>query len=412
MHALDRRRAAGAGLRPRSTTASSASTAPLQPGERRRSRSRRMLEQRGFRNARHADAHRRQRHLRRQLRVRPRLRHGRATRCCRTAPSAASTACRRAAPAEARGPSGRSAHTTCARHRLGERRHHRHHRRRPDAGRARLPRQRHEPDGPAHDRASAPTRRSYNFFSIQSARYAIEGREDLDKGVELAVYYDPQHPYNVDRMIDAMRTVARLLPGAASRRYQFRQARILEFPAYATFAAGLRQHHARTRRASASSPTPPEPEQDRLRHLRHRARARAPVVGAPDHRRRHAGRDHALRDPRPVLGAARDGEDSTARSSIRKFLKYELDRYLRSARRRAGRGAAARRASRTSGYIHYRRARWSMYLLQATRSARPRSTARCAACSRSYAFKARALPALARPRRRAARRGRAASTSS
>ena len=43
-----------------------------------------------------------------------------------------------------------------------------------------------------------------NFFSIQSARYAV--RKVMHRGVELAVYYDAQHPWNVDRMLKAMGT--------------------------------------------------------------------------------------------------------------------------------------------------------------------------------------------------------------
>src|SRR6185503_1734993 len=43
-----------------------------------------------------------------------------------------------------------------------------------------------------------------NFFSVQSARYAI--KREVYKGVELAVYYDPQHPWNVERMLKALKT--------------------------------------------------------------------------------------------------------------------------------------------------------------------------------------------------------------
>ena len=71
--------------------------------------------------------------------------------------------------------------------------------------------------------------------------------------------------------------------------YQFKQARIIEFPAYAAFAQsfantipfsegiGFVQHWTR-------------PDQDRRRHLRHRARDRPPVVGPPAGAGRPAGR--------------------------------------------------------------------------------------------------------------------------
>ena len=68
-----------------------------------------------------------------------------------------------------------------------------------------------------------------NFFSVQSARYQI--KREVYKGVELAIYYDPQHPWNVDRMIGSLKTGLDYYQANFSP-YQFRQARILEFPAY------------------------------------------------------------------------------------------------------------------------------------------------------------------------------------
>ena len=72
-----------------------------------------------------------------------------------------------------------------------------------------------------------------DFFSVQSARYAL--RTVLYKGVALSVYYDAQHPWNVDRMIHALE-VGLDYDQANFSRYQFRQVRILEFPDYAQFA--------------------------------------------------------------------------------------------------------------------------------------------------------------------------------
>ena len=66
--------------------------------------------------------------------------------------------------------------------------------------------------------------------------------------------------------------------------FQFRQVRILEFPAYAELRAVVRQHdsvlggHRLHRRL-------PRPGEDRHGHLRHGARGRAPVVGPPGHQR-------------------------------------------------------------------------------------------------------------------------------
>ena len=68
---------------------------------------------------------------------------------------------------------------------------------------------------------------------MQSAAYAV--KRDKWHDVELAVYYDPHHPYQIDRMLRAMKASMDVFNKAFSP-YQFRQARILEFPGYQSFA--------------------------------------------------------------------------------------------------------------------------------------------------------------------------------
>lgn len=75
-----------------------------------------------------------------------------------------------------------------------------------------------------------------NYFSIQSGRY--RERHVMHDGVDLAVYYDAQHGRNVDRMLAA---AARAIDTyrADFGPYQFRHARIVEFPAYVTAAVSF-----------------------------------------------------------------------------------------------------------------------------------------------------------------------------
>ncbi|WP_380785487.1 M1 family aminopeptidase [Sphingomonas sp. R86521] len=68
-----------------------------------------------------------------------------------------------------------------------------------------------------------------NFFSLQSARY--KARHILHKGVDLAVYYDARHSRNIDRMLTGSAHALDLYRSAFGP-YQFRHARIVEFPAY------------------------------------------------------------------------------------------------------------------------------------------------------------------------------------
>ena len=72
-----------------------------------------------------------------------------------------------------------------------------------------------------------------HFFSIQSARYAV--KRDVSGPVALEVYYHPAHDQNVDRILKAMRESLAVYEAAFSP-FQFRQMRVLEFPAYESFA--------------------------------------------------------------------------------------------------------------------------------------------------------------------------------
>ncbi|MES2521932.1 MAG: ABC transporter permease subunit [Gemmatimonadota bacterium] len=75
--------------------------------------------------------------------------------------------------------------------------------------------------------SEAPIRES---FSIQSARYAEKHR--LHAGKDLAVYYHPAHPWNVDRMLDALAASLDYYE-ASYGPYQFNHVRVIEYPGYA-----------------------------------------------------------------------------------------------------------------------------------------------------------------------------------
>lgn len=66
-------------------------------------------------------------------------------------------------------------------------------------------------------------------FAVQSARYAERHRRY--RGVDLAVYYHPGHPWNVDRMLDTLEASLDYYE-ANFGPYQFDQARVIEFPSY------------------------------------------------------------------------------------------------------------------------------------------------------------------------------------
>jgi len=208
----------------------------------------------------------------------------------------------------------------------------------------------------AHFVSDAPI---IHFFSIQSARYAVKTREH--KGVQMAVYYHPGHDWNVDRMLTAGELSLDYFQANFSP-YQFHQIRFIEFPAYqGSF-------------AQAFANTVPWSEdlgfianvtdKDKIDFVTY--------VGA--HEVAHQWWAHQ------VLGADVQGmtvlSETLAQYSalmvmerlygpdkIRKFLKFELDNYLRS---RGGDALGERPLGlvENQGYIHYRKGALVMYLLK------------------------------------------------
>ena len=81
-----------------------------------------------------------------------------------------------------------------------------------------------------HYRTTSPI---LGFWSYLSARYQV--KRDHWKDVAIEVYFDPKHPFNVDRMIEGVKRSLDYYTANFSP-YQHKQVRILEFPRYARFA--------------------------------------------------------------------------------------------------------------------------------------------------------------------------------
>lgn len=71
------------------------------------------------------------------------------------------------------------------------------------------------------------------FYSVLSARYAVA--RDSWNGVALEIFHHPTHVYNLDRMMRGMKDALAYCSENFGP-YQHRQARILEFPRYGSFA--------------------------------------------------------------------------------------------------------------------------------------------------------------------------------
>ncbi len=202
------------------------------------------------------------------------------------------------------------------------------------------------------------------FFSMQSAKYAV--KHDKWHNVDLAVYYDPHHPYDVDRMIAAMKVSFDVFTKAFSP-FQFHQARILEFPTYATFAQsfantvpysegiGFIQNYAAVKK---------DPDKIDLvtyvtaHELGHQWWAHQ-IIGADMQGMTMLSETFAQYSAMLVM------ERMYGPDHVRKFLKYALDQYLRSRGSEAVEELPLVRVE-NQGYIHYQKGAVVMYRLKET----------------------------------------------
>lgn len=206
-----------------------------------------------------------------------------------------------------------------------------------------------------HRRTDAPIQ---HFFSMQSARYAV--KRDAWQGVELAVYHHPAHAWNVDRMLAGMKDSLAYFTREFSP-FQFRQVRILEFPAYATFAQSFAN-------------TIPFSEGIGFIADYRDADTIDMVTYVTAHEVAHQWWGHQviaadmqggsmLIETLSQYSALMVMERKYGPEQIRKFLKFELDRYLRA---RGGEVVEELPLNRVEnqGYIHYRKGSLAMYLLK------------------------------------------------
>ncbi len=218
------------------------------------------------------------------------------------------------------------------------------------------------------------------FFSVQSARYEI--KRDKAGDIDLAIYHHPGHDYNVQRMLDAMKVSLALFSEVFSP-YQFRQARILEFPSYADFAQSFANTIPYSENIGFLTKLGSDEKVDVVTYV-------------TAHEIAHQWWGHQL-SPSYQQGATMLVETFAQYSALlvmerlygpeqmRRFLKYELDRYLR---RRGGEAVEELPLARVENqqYIHYQKGALTMYWLKEVVGADKVNRA-MAALLKQYAFK-------------------------
>ena len=198
-----------------------------------------------------------------------------------------------------------------------------------------------------------------NFFSIQSGRYAV--RRQIHGGVEQAVYFHPAHHWNVDRMMTAMGASLDYYRRAFGP-YQFDQARIVERPNHR---GGGGQAFPNTIAAGESifAMDLGDPDETDM------------VTLLTAHELAHQWWGHQ------VLGARMEGgallyeslsqysalmvmKQLHGEEGIRRFLQFQLDRYLSGRRTEVLAEQPLVSAAISQDHINYGKGALALYLLQ------------------------------------------------
>ncbi|MGK7295833.1 MAG: M1 family aminopeptidase [Candidatus Wenzhouxiangella sp. M2_3B_020] len=198
-----------------------------------------------------------------------------------------------------------------------------------------------------------------NLVAYLSGRYAVE--KDTVDGVELSVYYHPEHDWNVAHMMETMRKSLDYFQTNFSP-YQYRQMRILEFPAFlGSFAQSFPNTIQWSEGLGFIAKLDDPSDIDYVFY-----------VGA--HEMAHQWWGHQVSSANVQGGtvlvetlaqysALMVMEEEYGPDTMRRFLAHELDNYLSS------RGAESREELplvrvENQGYIHYRKGSLVMYALK------------------------------------------------
>jgi hypothetical protein len=237
-----------------------------------------------------------------------------------------------------------------------------------------------------HYKADAPI--LSGIFSVNSARYAL--RSDHWNDVKLEIYYHPGHEFDLDRMMAGMKSTLAYCSAAFSP-FQFRQLRIIEFPRYGNFAESFPNTI---------------PFSEGIGFITYVDPKKKDAINLPffvtAHEVAHQWWAHQ------VVSANTEGATAVVETlaqytalmvmkhtygadSMKKFLRYQLDGYLRGRAQERTEEKPLLRVQPTQGYIHYNKGGQVMYALQ-DYIGEDRVTRALAAMVKDYAFKGPPYP--------------------
>ncbi len=197
-----------------------------------------------------------------------------------------------------------------------------------------------------------------NFFSFVSGRFAV--KRDLWRDVKLEIYHHPGHEYNLEKMMDASKKGLAYLEQNFSP-YQFKQFRVIEFPRYRGFAQSFPNTVPFSEMLGFIQKRDEEKDLDAIYYITAHELAHQwwghQVVGSMTQGSNMMSETLAQYSALMIL------EKTYGPHHIRKFLRSELDSYLR------GRGRELRREPPLSQvqrepYVWYNKGSLAMYALK------------------------------------------------
>ncbi len=199
-----------------------------------------------------------------------------------------------------------------------------------------------------------------DIYSIQSARYAV--RRDRWNGVNLEIYYQPGHEFNLDDMMQSMKETLDYCTANFSP-FQFHQLRIIEFPGYGSFAE------------SFANTIPFSESIGFITKVSKKSDAVDLPFYVTAHETGHQWWAHQVISSY-VQGATSIDETMAQYTalmvmkhhfgpeSMKKFLRFELDQYLRGRSQEHNEENPLDVVDPNQGYIHYNKGAMVMYALQ------------------------------------------------
>ena len=199
---------------------------------------------------------------------------------------------------------------------------------------------------------------SLNFYSFISAKYEVN--RSKWNGIDVEVYYDKQHPYNVANMSESVKkSLAYYTENFGP--YRHKQARIIEFPRYASFAQAFPGTMPYSEAIGFIAKIDPKEDLDMVKYvvaheMGHQWWAHQ-VVGA------EMQGATLLSETLAQYSALMVMEQAYGRDRMKRFLGYEMDRYL-GARGSESQKEVPLEKVENQGYVHYQKGSLVMYYLK------------------------------------------------